>query len=83
MEAKDLIPGIWYKLMDGDDWLIKFTRNDDYFTYFSKARMYNGQLTREEEDYIDNSCGPYELANMQEVMRLFPEEAINFQYEIY
>lgn len=82
MKAKDLQPGIWYELMDGDDWLIKFTKNDTKFTYFSKGRKHKGQLVKE-EDFICIYNGPYELADMQEVIRLFPEEAINFEPEIY
>lgn len=82
MKAKDLQPGIWYKLMDGDDWLIKFIRNDKFYTYFSKGRKHKGRLVKKEY-FIDVDNGPYELANMQEVIRLFPEEAINFEPEIY
>lgn len=81
MEAKDLQPGVWYKLMDGDDWLMKFTKNTENHTHFSKARVFGGRLKRK-SDYIDIDCGSYKLADMNEVIRLFPEEA-NFHPEIY
>lgn len=71
IKHEDMIPGIWYNLLDDDNWMIRFKEYEpelkriNFDWLIMPKRIYK---TKKGKDYID-SCFDFALADMKEVAK--------------
>ena len=81
MKAKDLIPGQWYVLEDGDEWTFKFVKiRGNQHIVFNKIIKWSWREVESKEDYFQDVNNEYSDADMNFVAEYFPEER---SYQIY
>lgn len=85
LSSNELIVGNWYSF---ENWIFKFLRIEQHYLYGThwcqpEKDYYHDKLRPEREVFGAHDHDVFEIASINDILKMYPNEKIEIPYEIY